>query len=432
VVADAGNIALADGAAQQLSTIAGNLSLAPASGRTFASGILGAEHSSPGQASFGAMAPATWYRLIPAHRMPNSAVDLEVHACNSANNETSVFKLVAGSDLGGDYVAPKCFWAFTVAPTLPTAMPEYVFIKNATGGAGAETYSLWARSSAAVDVAIYSFNGWRSGAAVHSVGLTQSSPPASNPGTVDTLLDTGGFWSGAATLPTMTSQTASAGSFAGALTINSVPAGNNLTLTVSPVGVLTISSSGVSASAGTVGLGTPVWDDIIAVTALRFTGGTPVLKTFVVVDGQSVTQPAWEREDNNWVPFSIQTPHTFRPNSEINPHIHLAPASNMGANTAIFDLVWEIRAIGEAYTGGAVGANVFNGTATLGPNVNAKVHTMIHFGNRTPSIGATPSSIIVGAVRRRTGSTYSGDVFLVGFDFHIQKNKVEGDQGPYP
>lgn len=193
-----------------------------------------------------------------------------------------------------------------------------------------------------------------------------------------------------------------------------------------------------------------MWNDAMALMTLRLTGLSPALRAFVNIQGAggigniAVQQLIWDAGETAWLPFTLQIDHQWSPNTAIDPHIHVAPLTSLTTEAATFDLVWEIRDMWEVVNDAnmttylangdpASHANTFNGTVSLTGPQTALRHRMLHFGSCTPALSPNSrSAVIVGALRRRGGTTYAGQVALLGFDFHVQNNSLMGDLGPYP
>jgi hypothetical protein len=176
----------------------------------------------------------------------------------------------------------------------------------------------------------------------------------------------------------------------------------------------------------------PVWNDL-EIVLISTTSTALTLRTLVTIDTVAIQQPCWRTAGTQaWMPFTKQLPHNWKPNSSVSPHLHVVPlVTTVGA--ASFQLIWQIRDIGEVYQTTALPAtNSYRQTATLPGSVPALTHALIGFGSQTPT-GFNMNSrshIIIGALRRIT-SPNDLDIYLIGFDFHIQLWKVGGDRGPY-
>lgn len=199
-------------------------------------------------------------------------------------------------------------------------------------------------------------------------------------------------------------------------------------------------------------LSRPMWNDAMALTTLRTTGvgNFPTLQAFLTINAGgdignvAMQQLQWASSANDWIPFTLQLDHQWAPNTRISPHVHVVPYDRTTTANTYFDLAWEVKDIyggvpaeddplKTLYETGAPSAshNIFSGTATLPTGAVQMRHVMINFSSGTPQLGTySRSAVIVGALRRRAGGD-TAKITLVGFDFHVQNNRLMGDMGPY-
>jgi hypothetical protein len=204
-------------------------------------------------------------------------------------------------------------------------------------------------------------------------------------------------------------------------------------------GAVTFTAGATAGTSREIFLANPVWNDLDALMTIRLTGvGAPSYTNFITIGGSAIQMLTWDNNDNAWLPFTCQLPHTWKPNTLISPHLHVAQNTVAGApgQTVTFDINWQIQTIGGVYD---AATNAWSDVATLNASTAAgsvKQHVMINFGaGRTPAgfLMNAVSPIIVGNIRRNTAAqTYTGNVFLLGFDFHIQHWRILGDKGPFP
>jgi hypothetical protein len=204
-------------------------------------------------------------------------------------------------------------------------------------------------------------------------------------------------------------------------------------------GAVTLTAGAQAGTSNEIFLANPVWNDLDALMTIRLTGtGAPSYINFITIGGVAIQMIAWDNNDNAWLPFTCQMPHTWKPNTRISPHLHVAQNTVAGApgQTVTFDINWQIQAIGGVYD---AATNAWSDVATLNASTAAgsvKQHVMLNFGaGRTPTgfLLNTVSPVIVGNIRRNTAAqTYTGTVFLLGFDFHVQHWRILGDKGPFP
>lgn len=206
-----------------------------------------------------------------------------------------------------------------------------------------------------------------------------------------------------------------------------------------PVGFFTRTTLGgsvPSVSIQEILMDPPVWNDLLLTPNLSNASGVLQYGTMISVAGVAITRPYWAENRNSWLQFETQMPHTWKPNTGVRVHLHVVPRTTIPVGqTATFDVVWEIRDIGQIFSTEAVPGvnNAFQQTATLPAGTVGMTHMLINFPTATPS-GFDPDSrshCIIGMLRRNSGNTYTGDVFLISFDIHIQNYKIQGDAGPY-
>ena len=170
---------------------------------------------------------------------------------------------------------------------------------------------------------------------------------------------------------------------------------------------------------------TATWCDLSVMPWIRIpTVDGPTLADFGNASGSFGIQPqqlafapdpALDR-----IHFSIQLPHSWVMNSTINPHIYVAPATTMmvGPEVSKWILTYGI---------------LDNGGATAIPMSERKSSGSV-VALTTMKVDFTPivisglqktSATIYGSLRRDTDS-YLGAMFLLGFNFHIQTDKING------
>jgi hypothetical protein len=203
-------------------------------------------------------------------------------------------------------------------------------------------------------------------------------------------------------------------------------------MAVGPTGTTTL-AVGPTGADPSIYLSTPVWDDMQILQGIKLTGNTAVYANFETINGITVQQLSFGRNSNNYIDFAAQTPHTWQTDSQIVPHMHWCADSNMVGLTGGFRISWEIRPRNGIYTGVIGSGNpVYQDSVIIGPATNANQHYISNFQPRIPT-GMAPSSIIVGHLDRidTNGPTSTSYFFLIGFDMHILKDKIEGNTGPY-
>jgi hypothetical protein len=211
--------------------------------------------------------------------------------------------------------------------------------------------------------------------------------------------------------------------------------GSSLTLN-SGSRALTISlgESGTNISLGASG-GNPVvtvppaWDDLQVLQSTKTTANSATFVNFLSIGGFTIQQLAFAKNGNNYIDFTSQMPHTWQTGSTVVPHIHWAVTTPMNGATGGFRIIWEIRQINDVFTG-VTGSNAFVDNLVIGPIETAYKHNIGSFGPASLSVINGPSAIIMGRLSR-TDTTFSSNIFLIGFDFHILKDKAAGDTGAF-
>lgn len=192
-------------------------------------------------------------------------------------------------------------------------------------------------------------------------------------------------------------------------------------------GVTTITNPDV------VALATPMWDDLNVLSAIRFTGTGMSLVDFISlapIGGGVIQQLAFPGNMATTVMFTVQTPHSMMPNSDMRPHIHWSTTVSMAGQNARFRLDWVIRAIDGVYSTASHAYTDMIDITTVTPYK----HNKTSFVARVPDLGVTTHSrVIVGQLSRLADAVednFTGNIFLLGFDFHILKNLINGDMYP--
>ena len=203
---------------------------------------------------------------------------------------------------------------------------------------------------------------------------------------------------------------------------NSADPSKQSTFSVDGLGTATI-------TAPIVQLGTPVWNDLQLLSSIRAGGTAPTFTTFLTFTGG---YPLYLYSFNvgDTVYFSGQMPHNWVINSLIRPHVHIAPATDMGATSCNWRMVYTVT---DKLTTPVSTTPTDNQTSEVS-GLTARQPTFISFPSNSSGklvTGITGSSALIFGVLTRiasTGSEYGAGVFLLGLDFHIQLNKLNGDE----
>ncbi|MDO9036896.1 MAG: hypothetical protein Q7U59_00945, partial [Lutibacter sp.] len=125
--------------------------------------------------------------------------------------------------------------------------------------------------------------------------------------------------------------------------------------------------------------------------------------------------------------FTVQIPHGRKYNTDIFPHVHWAPESDLGAAGVVWALEYNWANLGEVLGT----TNIIYGsskTSLIGGPANADKHLITAFngGGADEGIvgsGKTLSSMLICRVFRATlhaDDTYTGKAGLLQIDFHIE------------
>ena len=124
--------------------------------------------------------------------------------------------------------------------------------------------------------------------------------------------------------------------------------------------------------------------------------------------------------------FVAQLPHTYKPGTNIRPHVHWTP-TNTDTGSVVWGLEYTWQDIDETY------GNTTIATATDAADGTAYKQQIVGFGDVTGT-GMKESSMLVCRVFRDATSgadTYNTDSVLLELDFHFEVNKM-GTQDEIP
>lgn len=137
----------------------------------------------------------------------------------------------------------------------------------------------------------------------------------------------------------------------------------------------------------------------------------------------------FDPDDDEQVYFVCQIPHAYIQNTDFHPHVHFVPKSNGAAGQKV---VWGLE-----YAFAEIGSTFAGSTAVYGQNHfpadTSLVANRHYLTELTPISGVGVDSVSSMFVCRlwRFGTngddTYTDDVGLLEFDFHIQVNDIGSD-----
>lgn len=169
-----------------------------------------------------------------------------------------------------------------------------------------------------------------------------------------------------------------------------------------------------------------MWDDVLSDTAAARSGGTAPAFTKIIdnVGGTSTGVYANVFSDaTKDVHFVMQIPHSWAQGSNLRPHIHWMPLTDIAnGETVDFDFEYAWVDVGEVLPADTTEDPI---TYTSSGTTAAHTHKMTSFTTITGT-GHTVSSVLLCRVGRKVSSTFGGDIAVLGFDFHIQKDSAEG------
>lgn len=256
---------------------------------------------------------------------------------------------------------------------------------------------------------------------------------------------------------------------------------NKFDIGLATTGHVTLSANTSVAVARQIKVGEPRFNDLQLLPNVRFTGDAPTFNTFYTIAAgaaPSLAIPVQQISFINTSPrhlhFSAQFPHTWNPSVHVTPHIHWSPNTTMPiGQAAVFQLVWQVREFALSDTGypaydATLGTNNFRSIIAVGYGLGGSgndewdplppatttyaktshVHYMSNFHRETLTFDPTHyymSCIVTGCISRLTDANvpgtgvtdpnryvddYADQIFLIGFDIHIQNDLVCGDGGP--
>jgi hypothetical protein len=166
------------------------------------------------------------------------------------------------------------------------------------------------------------------------------------------------------------------------------------------------------------------WDDVYPSSVTVGAGGTA--PSFTAYGGGSLK--AYEFTggvSNKELQIGYQLYHSYTEGSTVVPHLHLHINNNGTGGTVIFDLIYNWSNAGDT---GAVAQTTVQATITLPADSTVRRNHLLSFGDITGT-GKTISSTFMTQIKRRQDlDTFSGSVWLLSADIHIEKNTIGSRQ----
>lgn len=166
------------------------------------------------------------------------------------------------------------------------------------------------------------------------------------------------------------------------------------------------------------------FDDMLSDTAAARSGGTAPAFSKIKDNAAGTSTGVYANvfsDANKDVHFVMQVPHSWAHGTTLMPHIHWAPTTDIAnGETVVFVLEYIWVDVGEVMDADTTEDSV---TYTSSGTTSAYTHKLSEFADMSGS-GHTVSSVLLCRVGRSSTSTFGGDVVLLGFDFHIQKDAL--------
>ena len=164
-----------------------------------------------------------------------------------------------------------------------------------------------------------------------------------------------------------------------------------------------------------------VWDDLqVPISTIRLGGANPADE----VSYRSSLVIGFDPSADEYVYFNAQLPHSYKEGSDIELHVHIVlptAGAGGGAENVKFDLTHSWASINGAFP------TISNVTATRDvQNDAADTHILMEIAETISGTGKGISSILLCSLKRDTSvaDNYSDEVYMVGLDFHFEKDTV--------
>lgn len=163
------------------------------------------------------------------------------------------------------------------------------------------------------------------------------------------------------------------------------------------------------------------WDDTQVPALSIKTGATAPAMTAGFAGNNSFELPYFQggssTNDQCW--FTIQLSHRYKEGSDIYPHLHWAPTTNVvsGSDTVVWELIYTWATMDSLYSSGDT---IITKCA---PGANRQWYHELNSFAAINGTGQKVSSIIICRLRRLdadASDTYTGSAAFLGFDIHFE------------
>ena len=163
-----------------------------------------------------------------------------------------------------------------------------------------------------------------------------------------------------------------------------------------------------------------VWDDLLSDTASARSGGTAPALSKVADNAAGTSTGVYANlfsDATKEVHIIVQVPHKWAHGTNIKPHVHWFPTTEISnGETVVFNLEYLWTNVGDVLPTDTTEDQV---TYTSSGATPAKTHKMTNL-TAIAGTGMGVSSILLCRVGGDATSTFAGDIFIIGIDFHIQ------------
>lgn len=168
---------------------------------------------------------------------------------------------------------------------------------------------------------------------------------------------------------------------------------------------------------------TPAWDDfIVQVAASRLpASAAPSVVSYLGTEVLSFSKSA-----TNTMPFNVQIPHSYKAGSAIEFHCHVV-YPNAGAGNSRWQCSYNWANINAEFDA----TSTTSTAVTIASPNTARRHQLIELVASITGTGKTLSSILLCSLSRLGGDgadTYDDIIYLIGVDFHLQKDSLGSRQ----
>lgn len=168
---------------------------------------------------------------------------------------------------------------------------------------------------------------------------------------------------------------------------------------------------------------TPAWDDfIVQIAASRL----PASAAPSVVGYLGTEVLSFSKTATNTIPFNVQIPHSYKAGSNVEFHCHVV-YPNAGTGNSRWQCTYNWANINAEF-----GATSTTSTAvTIASPNTARRHQLIELVASITGTGKSLSSILLCSLSRLGGDgadDYDDVIYLIGVDFHLQKDALGSRQ----